>query len=477
MKFYNREEELKRLQDTYKNLKNSSQLIVLTGRRRIGKTRLVLTSLKERKYLYFFVEKKNMANLLESFCEEIREKLNLSIVGKLSNFDELIKILFEYAKKEGLIVVFDEVSNFRFIDTSVFSTLQKYWDTNKETSRICLVFIGSMFTMMKKIFFDSRESLFGRATLRINLLPLPSLAQKDILSDLGIFSYPNLLHFYSILGGMPKYLELIEDLNLAGKSFDRIMDALFFNRDAMLKDEGRLILIEEFGKKYPLYFSILQAIASGKTRRNEIADACGVSADSIGPYLYELEDYYELIERKTPIFTIKQKSKMSFYRICDHFFRFWFRYIYRYSHFYEIEAYDRLKALVKQDLATFEGLSFEELIREILIELNKKGKFKIAFSRIGSFWSRRGDEIDIVCVDEKRYQIFFGECKLSLDKNPETEIQLLKEKSRQVKWKIDERKDTLGLFVLEDVSLWRKQLKDKGMLVFSLRELLEWIEK
>lgn len=470
MKFYNREEELKLLQNTYRNLKNSSQLIVLTGRRRIGKTRLVLASLKGRKYLYFFVEKKNMAGLLESFCEELKEKLNSLIVGKLSNFDELLKVLFEYAEKEELIVIFDEVSNFRFIEPGVFSTLQKYWDINKETSRICLVFIGSMFTMMKKIFFDSREPLFGRATLRINLFPLPPSAQKNILMDLGVFSYPNLLHFYSIFGGVPKYLELIEDLGLAGKSFDKIMETLFFNRDAMLKDEGRLILIEEFGKKYPMYFSILQAIARGKTRRNEIADACGIGADSIGPYLYELENYYELIERKTPIFTIKQKSKMSFYRICDHFFRFWFRFIYRYSHLYEIEAYDRLKQLVFQDLATFEGLSFEELIKESLVELNKRGKFKVAFSRLGSFWTRKGIEIDIVCVDEEKCEVFFGECKLSLSRNPEKEIQALKEKSGEFKWKIGDRKDFFGLFVLEEVP---SGLKDKEVVIFSLKDLVD----
>lgn len=470
MKFYNREEELRLLQNTYRNLKNSSQLIVLTGRRRIGKTRFVLASLKGRKYLYFFVEKKNMAGLLESFCEELKEKLNLPVVGRLSHFDELLKVLFEYAKKEELIVMFDEVSNFRFIEPGVFSTLQKYWDLNKEVSRICLVFIGSMFTMMKKIFFDSREPLFGRATLRINLLPLPPSAQKDILMDLGVFSYPNLLHFYSIFGGVPKYLELIEDLGLTGKSFDKIMETLFFNRDAMLKDEGRLILIEEFGKKYPMYFSILQAIARGKTRRNEIADACGISADSIGPYLYELENYYELIERKTPIFTIKQRSKMSFYRICDHFFRFWFRFIYRYSHLYEIEAYDRLKQLVFQDLATFEGLSFEELIKESLVELNKRGKFKVAFSMLGSFWTRKGSEIDIVCVDEEKCEVFFGECKLSLSRNPGKEIQVLKEKSGEFKWKIDKRRDFFGSFVLEDVP---SGLKDKEVVIFSLRDLVE----
>lgn len=473
MKFYNREEELKILKSAYSNYKKSSQLVVITGRRRIGKTRLVLSSLKGKKFLYFFVEKKNIANLLETFQEELKEKLNLLIPGRISNFDEFIMTLFECAKKKELIVVFDEVSNFKFIDNSVFSTFQKYWDKNKATTKICLIFIGSMFTMMKKIFFDSKEPLFGRATIRINLSSLPPLAQRDILSNLKIFSYPNLLHFYSIFGGVPKYLELIEDLGLSGKSFDKILGTLFFNRDAMLKDEGRLILMEEFGKKYPKYFSILQAIARGKTRRNEISNACGINTDSIGPYLYELENYYELIERKTPIFTIKKKSKLSFYRVKDHFFRFWFRFIYRYSHLYEIEAYNRLKQFVMQELSTFEGFSFEELIKEILIKLNKECKFKIAFTRLGSFWNRKGNEIDIVCADEDKKEIFFGECKLKLRKNLDRDIRLLKEKSQSVSWRAKERKEIFGLFTLEDIHTKKLRLKNKDIQIFTLKDLLD----
>ena len=197
---------------------------------------------------------------------------------------------------------------------------------------------------------------------------------------------------------MAKYVQLLVDAGATTKAamLDHIIKA-----DSIFLGEGKAILIEEFGKDYGIYFSILSAIARGKTSRSEIENVIG---KEIGGYLTKLENEYEVIAKKQPLFE-KSSTKNVRYTIEDNFFTFWFRFIYKYSYMLEIENYGSVKTIVNRDYETFSGLMLERYFKRVLIE-------KQAFTRIGSWWDRKGEnEIDIVAENELEETATFFEVK------------------------------------------------------------------
>ncbi len=151
MKFYDRKHELTRIREESEKLKLRSSVLVLTGRRRIGRTRLVLEAYKGKPLLYFFVGKKEMPHLLREWTDEINEKIG-KVHGEFSNLSQLIEFLFHKSKEKELYVFFDEVQNFLSVNPSAFSDLQKYFDLNRETTSLMLIFAGSAYSLVEKIF-------------------------------------------------------------------------------------------------------------------------------------------------------------------------------------------------------------------------------------------------------------------------------------------------------------------------------------
>jgi len=213
MKFYNREKPLSVLRSFNKIVEEKgSRIIVVTGRRRIGKTRLVVEAFKEQNYLYFFVKKKRVNDLLAEWSVEIQETFGSVFYGRFQNFEALLTFLFEFSIKRQLTVVFDEVQNLLYSDSSAFGTVQKVFDLNREKSKLLLVFLGSSFSLMERIFKNEKEPLFGRAAEILTLSYLSVKSQEQILKDHGLYSGENLLHLFSLFDGVPKYIEDFIDL-------------------------------------------------------------------------------------------------------------------------------------------------------------------------------------------------------------------------------------------------------------------------
>jgi hypothetical protein len=160
--------------------------------------------------------------------------------------------------------------------------------------------------------------------------------------------------------------------------------------DSVFINEGRAVLFEEFGKDYDTYFSILSAIASGHTRRSEIESLIG---KEIGGYLTRLEDDYGIIKKDIPL-GAKPLTKNAVYTIHDNFFTFWFRFIFKYGHMLEIEAYEQMRTLIRRDYATFSGKMLE---RYFYAKAAESGKYTI----LGRWWGRNGEnEIDLIAANE-----------------------------------------------------------------------------
>ena len=253
--------------------------------------------------------------------------------------------------------------------------------------------------MMTKIFKDKKEPLYNRQTRFMSVKPFTPKVLKEIMAEYNSSYTPeDLLALYSFTGGVAKYVQLLVD---AGATTKTKMLNHMIKADSVFLSEGKSILIEEFGKDYGIYFSILSAIARGKTLRSEIEQVVG---REIGGYLTKLENEYEIISKRQPIFE-RSTTKNVRYTMEDNFFTFWFRFIYKYNYMLEIENYDSLKTIIIRDYETFSGLMLERYFKRILIESRD-------YTRIGSWWDRKGEnEIDIVAENELNDEAVFIEVK------------------------------------------------------------------
>ncbi len=415
MKFYNRQKELENLKNIELLSKKSSKMTVIVGRRRIGKTKLVQIAYPKK--IYLFVSKKNEALLCEEFIFIIQNQLDIKILGSFLKFKDLFEYLMNLSKTISFTLVIDEFQEFLQINSSIYSEMQNIWDSYKDKTQMNLVLSGSIYSLMKKIFEDKKEPLFGRANNKIHLKPFNIATIKKILKEnYPSFSYENLLSFYILTGGVAKYVELFVDNGAF--TLDKQL-SLMFDEHSLFLDEGKNLLIEEFGKEYTTYFSILFLISSSKTARSEMESILG---KNIGGYLDRLENEYTIIKKVKPIFA-KEGSRTLKYEIIDNFFNFWFRFIYKYKSTIEIENYAYVKDIVKRDFSTYSGKFLEKYFIE---KLKSSGQF----SNIGIYWERGNqNEIDIIAVNDETKMMLIAEVKINPKK---IDINILKEKSLKI---------------------------------------------
>lgn len=407
MKFYNRNEELALLKKADALKIKHSVMTILIGRRRIGKTTLALQPFTKEPKLYFFVSKKEESLLCEEFLEEIKDKLALPIFGEIKTFENLFALLMQTAKNTSFTLVIDEFQEFERINASIYSVMQRIWDTNKTSTKMHLILSGSIYSLMKKIFENAHEPLFGRADFKLHLQPFRVSTLKEILHDYDAYTPNNLLDFFILTGGVAKYIELF----INAKAFDRnSMVNEIVSPHGLFLDEGRHRLIEEFGKEYGVYFSILSLIANSKTSKGEIES---ILEKNISGYLYRLENDYNIIKSIKPI-NAKPNSKVQKYEIVDNFLYFWFRFIFKYQSLIEAGSFEKLKEIILRDFDMFSGKFLEKLFVD-------QFKEKQQFTHIGSYWERGNqNEIDIVAIDELEKTLMICEVKLAkkrLDQN------------------------------------------------------------
>ena len=413
MRFFDRTEEITSLHEIRRMSKDNAQFTVITGRRRIGKTSLVWKAYEDEPILYFFVARKAEGDLCEDYRIEIEDKLGIPTMGRAEHFADVFEFLMKLSTERPVTLFMDEFQEFFRVNKSVYSDMQRIWDIYSPKSRMNLVVCGSIYSMMTKIFKNKKEPLYNRQTRFMTVRPFTPAVLKEILTEYHPgHTAEDLLALYSFTGGVAKYVQLLMDAGATTKAamLDHIIKA-----DSIFLGEGKAILIEEFGKDYGVYFSILSAIARGKTSRSEIENVVG---REIGGYLTKLENEYEVIAKKQPLFE-KSSTKNVRYTIEDNFFTFWFRFIYKYSYMLEIENYESMKTIINRDYETFSGLMLERYFRRVLIE-------RQAYTRIGGWWDRKGEnEIDIVVENELNEEATFFEVKR---KAVNIDIKMLKHK-------------------------------------------------
>lgn len=404
MKFYNRKNELKLLKKIRTKSSEKAQFTVLTGRRRIGKTQLLLKAYKEETFLYFFVAKKSETLLCQDFIKEIEQKLDVPILGEPNSFSVIFEYLLKTSESIPITLIIDEFQEFFSINASIYSDMQKIWDLYQTKSKINLIVSGSVMSLMYKIFQNNKEPLFGRAQNFIHLKAFDTITIKEILKDYNPdYKADDLLALYCFTGGVAKYIQHLMDNKATTKEK---MIRFMLSENSFFINEGKHTLIEEFGKDYSIYFSILTCIADGYNSRNELEN---ILNKEIGGYLTKMENDFHLIKKATPIFR-ESKTKQVKYFLEDNFLIFWFRFVYKYSHIVEIGAYNQLLKIVERDYETYSGLILEKYFKTKFIESKQ-------FTSVGGYWDRKGMiEIDLIAINEIEKQVVIAEIKRNKQK-------------------------------------------------------------
>jgi len=399
MKFFDREAEIARLREIREKAEKVARFTVITGRRRVGKTQLIKRALEDRPYLYFYVARKTEKDLCRGFANIMHEVLGVPVVGEASHFEELFRAIVEESKRRPITLVIDEFQDFHRVNPSVFSAMADIWDDASKTAKLNLVVCGSVNRLMTKIFKDRSEPLYGRNTGLMHVAPFRVSVLKEILATYKPhYTADDLLSLWTLTGGVARYVELLMDEQATNR---KAMIKTVFSADSPFFDEGMSVLVQEFGKEYGTYFSILSAIASGNTEYSQIKNEVGTE---VGSFLAKLETEYGLVKRKLPLLA-ESRQKQSVYEIDDCFFRFWFRFIWKNAYLRELLRFDVLQDIAIRDFDVFSGYALERYFHWKFIE-------EARYTRMDAWWDRKGEnEIDLVCEDSVKRELDFYEIK------------------------------------------------------------------
>jgi hypothetical protein len=409
--------ELAQLQKIRERSASSAQMTVVIGRRRIGKTSLLKKGMEGQIAVYLFVSKKSETLLCQEFVAIVKSRLGVANFGEITRFSEFFAWIMNLSKTRTFTLVLDEFQEFKLVNPSIFSEIQNIWDSGKSESKLNLIFCGSVYSMMKDIFENPKEPLFARATAKLIIKPFEVRVLKEILSEANSdYTQADLLAFYALTGGVAKYVENFVSANAL--TLEAMLDEIF-SENSLFLEEGKNTLIEEFGRDYTTYFSILSLIANSKTSRPEIESILEIS---VGPFLDKLENDYSVIRKVKP-FLARPTGRTIKYEVVDNFLSFWFRFVFTNSSAVEIGNFDFLKAQVRQDYSTFSGKMLERYFIE-------KYKESLNFSAIGTYWeSGNRNEIDLVAINSQEKRVILTEVKVDSSK---ISIAKLQEKSKNL---------------------------------------------
>jgi len=470
MRFYNREKELELMKLLYGS---RPSFLVITGKRRVGKTELIRQFMKqveqageksESDALYFFVDSnKSIGLLMEEFGELLKSGLDLPDYVKVDTPEAFLD--FVTSGERDLVLAIDEFQRFSKIHPAFISQLQKYWDMKSEKSRLFLIVSGSSVGMMKKIFIEDKAPLFKRADNILSLKPFGVREVFTMLEELGVRETGEKLKLYFLFGGTVYYYGLFEKYGC--RSFKDALEMLVFNEFAPLKNEIRDVLIEEFGKEHATYYEIVSALARGKASQGEISDLTHVSQNSLANYFYDLIELLDLVEHKIPVTERAGKSKKGRYFLKDNFFRFYGYFIYPRLSQYMAGDYEPLLEKVEAEWDRYSGFLFENMVRDLLTPALRSG-----YPRIGPWWDRKGNEIDLLGVNPETGKLLLLEVKDKelAEKEARKVLNSTLEKAKYIKGSADLKVET-GLVARKIRG--RNTLETEGFRMWELDDLLK----
>jgi hypothetical protein len=430
--FINREKELTFLEQKWAESK--AQMIVLWGKRRVGKTELAKQFIINKPHVYYLADSTHEKEQLKRFSSAIGEFFNepLLLTRGFDSWEESFRYLKE--KKKRFVLVIDEFPYLIQSNSAIPSLFQKAWDEYLSESMICVILLGSSVAMMETEVLGHKAPLYGRRTGQWKIQAMPFTAVKNFrLTE----SFEDQIMHYSVCGGTPAYWLWFSDK----RNFFQNLKNHVLKKGEPLYEEVLFILREEL-REPRYYFSLLQAIAQGKRRLSEIVNTTGIQQPTANKYLGVLSDL-DIVEREVPVTEDKPvKSKKGLYRIRDEFFQFWFRFIFPRRAELEMGNVDKVIVKIKREISDYLSFVYEKVAREII--MNYPDLF-FSFEGLGRWWDRH-NEIDIVGVSKESNAILHGEVKWRGKRVGKNVFFELKSKAKSVQWGDAETKHFYVLF-------------------------------
>lgn len=417
--FIGRKQELQFLEDKY-NSKNG-QLVVLYGRRRVGKTETLREFCRNKPHVFYSCREISDKLQLRSFSEKLlNEKIPAaSYIKEFADWEAALRGItdLQYGDNKKLLII-DEFPYMCRNNESIPSILQNLWDEVFKDENVMIVLCGSAMSFIEKELLAEKNPLYGRAT---GIYKMESMGFYDAAKFFPNYSDKDKIIAYAVLGGIPHYLAQFDpDLSLDDNIKKNIL-----TKGCALYSEVEFLLRQEL-RETPLYNSIIEAVALGNTKLNDISTKSLVEDTSkTSVYLKNLIEL-EIIERE---FSVDDGTKerantnRGLYRLTDNFFRFWYAFVF--TNYSELEGGDVdgvFEYAIKPSLHEFASFAFEDVCREYVREMQKANKLPFRYKRMGRWWGkttvRRKDgiesketEIDLLAVSAKSDKYLVGECK------------------------------------------------------------------
>ncbi len=392
-----------------------AHLLAVTGRRRLGKTTLLLEWARQSglPYLYWVASRAPSSMLLRQFSQLLWERMYPDDVMpasfSYSDWSEAFEQLARLVAERQMIIILDEFPYAVETEPALPSVLQNAWDHHLKETKAVAVICGSQVGMMERLIrYDA--PLFGRVIGPLRVGPLPFGALRQFFPS---YSPERRVAVWAMLGGVPAYLERFHDAISIADNVKRHI----FRATGMFSTDPEYLLHESL-REPQNYVAILLAIAGGAHRVTDIASVAGFrNTRQADPYLVRLRDL-GLVRREVPATVPRKKratSRLGRYVLADAYLRFYFRFVWPNQDLLEQRLYDVLWALINEQMRAYIGqTAFEELAQEWVLAQARGGRLSFIPERVGSHWGK-GVQVDVAAINWRSRQLLLGECKWSTD--------------------------------------------------------------
>ena len=459
--FINRDRELAFLENKYGV--SGPQLIIIYGRRRIGKTELIKRFIEDKPSIYFLCTRDSIGENIKAFRKKLYEYTGDELFLKLDNFIDIFKLLIRNIGDERIVIAIDEFSYLIEMDKGIVSVFQKIWDETVSKSRICLLLLGSSVSMMETEVLNYRSPLYGRRTGEWRVTQISFI---DIRKFYREYEISDICKLWFIAGGVPYYFLTFNGYS----SIDKWVKAKILSKGEVLYNEPKYILKEET-REDRTYIVILKYLSQGYNSFGKLANITGIEKANLSKYLSTLENL-GLIKHILPM----GRRRGGIYIIEDNYFNFWFRFVYPNMSDLEIGLIDEVYNNIERELNQYNGEMFERLIESLV-----KEKFipLPLFSSVRRWWWK-DKEIDLILLNDKNNAITFLEVKWAVFRNLKDVYRVLdklRDKATYVEWRKGDRVERFGLIsriIPEDI---KTHLKDEGYIIYDLQDIDHMIKE
>ena len=456
-RFIDREQEMDTLQNEYN--REGSALVVMYGRRRVGKTTLISEFIKDKHALFFLASEESETQNRTVFKEKAADFINSDLLrnADVKSWDVVFKAIMDAPLPSKPVIVLDEFQYLGKSNPAFPSIFQRIWEELLKKRSVMVILCGSLISMMESQTLDYSSPLYGRRTAQIRLKQIPFSYYHEFFPEK---SRRELIEMYAVTGGVPKYIELFSE----SKDIYSAIQKCVLNRSGYLYDEPHFLLQQEVSE-IGSYFSIIKAIAAGNSKLSAISSVLELKATSLTKYLKTLIDL-DILEREVPITEENpEKSKKGLYRIKDNYLRFWFAFVYTNMSFIESGHSKIVMDKIRKGLVSNHiGFVYEDVCHEKMWDLNADDAWPFHFTKLGRYWDSQ-TEIDVAALDPEGHNLILGECKYWKEPVCMHVLRDLEEKSRRVSWQKNERQEWYVLFSasgftdeLREYAVWRHDL-------------------